>query len=129
MGGSAKSQLGAYTLRSGTAGLVGSMLVRDPFRHGTQAAEWIRPTRQQTAFDRIDSVLRFWDGRLGVPPLTDPTFDPSNLDRLAGDVTCPRLDEQVLERYLKCAPRTAWGEHSLLSLPQSTSYKAIVNAA
>ena len=42
----------------------------------------------------------------------DPSFDRRNLDRFAGDVHCPPLDEATLHRYLAFAEADGWGHRS-----------------
>jgi thioester reductase-like protein len=54
-----------YTLLTGATGLVGSMLMRDLLRNGKRVAVLVRPKRRQTAAERIESILQFWELRLG----------------------------------------------------------------
>jgi thioester reductase-like protein len=41
--------------------------------------------------------------------LTDPQFCTANLERYAGHLPCPVIDETVLQRYLRYGQQDAWG--------------------
>jgi nucleoside-diphosphate-sugar epimerase len=41
--------------------------------------------------------------------LTDPKFCTANLDRFAGHLPCPVLDESILHRYLRFGEHDQWG--------------------
>ena len=68
-----------YTLLTGATGLVGSMLMRDLLRKGQRVAVLVRPTRQQTGEERIESILQYWESH-GGHPIARPVC-------LQGDVT------------------------------------------
>ncbi len=40
----------------------------------------------------------------------DPEFDTTNLDRLAGHLPCPKIDEAMLHRFLKYGEKDRWGK-------------------
>jgi thioester reductase-like protein len=41
---------------------------------------------------------------------SDPHFDTTNLDKFAGHLECPVLDQAVIERYLEFGERDRWGK-------------------
>lgn len=41
---------------------------------------------------------------------TDPTFDCTNLKRFAGDLPCPRIDEEMLHTYIRFGESDRWGK-------------------
>jgi hypothetical protein len=41
---------------------------------------------------------------------TDPVFDASNLQRFAGHLPCPAIDETVLHRYFRFGQADGWGK-------------------
>ena len=52
--------------------------------------------------------------------LTDPTFDTGNLQRFAGHLPCPVIDETVLHRYFQFGQQDGWG-NGARGCPQSPS--------
>ncbi|MEM9660572.1 MAG: hypothetical protein AAF961_19575, partial [Planctomycetota bacterium] len=54
---------------------------------------------------------------------SDPCFDISNLERFAPRLPCPRIDQQVLHRYLRYGAEQRWGKaplrHSRRTIPLS----------
>lgn len=55
-----------YTLLTGATGLVGQYLLRDLLLAGERLAVIVRPGKDGTAFERIDSILRRWERELGT---------------------------------------------------------------
>lgn len=41
---------------------------------------------------------------------TDPEFDCSNLDKFAGHIPCPEIDETVLHKYIRFGEEDRWGK-------------------
>jgi thioester reductase-like protein len=79
-----------YTLLTGATGLVGSMLMRDLLRKGK------RVVGRQTAAERIESILQFWESHFGER-MSRPVC-------LAGDLNAENLglamhDQQWLARH------------------------------
>ncbi|MGY8770939.1 MAG: SDR family oxidoreductase [Pirellulales bacterium] len=73
----------AYKLLTGSTGLLGRYLLRDLLIRNFRVALLVRPTRFETAEQRIDSILRHWEEEWGV-----------NLPRpvvFSGDLTEPML--------------------------------------
>ncbi|MEM9656823.1 MAG: SDR family oxidoreductase, partial [Planctomycetota bacterium] len=52
-----------YTLLTGATGLVGSVLMRDMLLRGRRLAVLVRPKRRETAAERIDTLLQYWESR------------------------------------------------------------------
>lgn len=42
--------------------------------------------------------------------ITDPSFDTTNLQRFAGHLPCPAIDEEVLHRYWRFGDEDRWGK-------------------
>ncbi|MCA9035521.1 MAG: SDR family oxidoreductase [Planctomycetaceae bacterium] len=54
-----------YTLLTGATGLVGRYLVRDLLLNEHQLAVVVRPSRRQSASDRMEEILQHWERELG----------------------------------------------------------------
>lgn len=54
-----------YTLLTGATGLVGRYLVRDLLLNGHHLAVVVRPSRRQSAAQRVEEVLQHWERELG----------------------------------------------------------------
>lgn len=72
-----------YFLLTGATGLLGNYLLRDLLRADVPVAVLVRPSRRQTARQRVESLLCHWDDQLGVS-LPRPVM-------LEGDITQPDL--------------------------------------
>ncbi|QEG34975.1 SDR family oxidoreductase [Bythopirellula goksoeyrii] len=68
-----------YTLLTGSTGLLGRYLLRDLLLAGKRLAVVVRPSRQQTIQQRIESILQFWENDLQMQ-LSRPVI-------LAGNIT------------------------------------------
>lgn len=55
----------AYVLLTGVTGLVGRYLVRDLLQAGVRVAALVRPSRRQTARQRMETLLAEWEEELG----------------------------------------------------------------
>ena len=54
-----------YHLLTGATGLLGSYLLRDCLRAGQPIAVLVRPTRSESARQRIDTILTRWERETG----------------------------------------------------------------
>ena len=75
--------LRGYWLVTGATGLVGQYLLRDMLRLGLPVAVLVRPTRQASELQRVESIMQRWERLAGVD-LPRPVI-------LSGDVTQQRL--------------------------------------
>lgn len=85
-----------YVLLTGATGLVGRYLLRDLLLEGHSVAVAVRPSRSESAADRIEGMLLFWEAQLGKP-IPRPAI-------IAGDLTesylgLSDLAVQWLERH------------------------------
>lgn len=55
-----------YTLLTGSTGLVGRYLIRDLLSAGHRLALLVRPSKKQTAAERVETILQFWKRETGV---------------------------------------------------------------
>ncbi len=69
----------SYYLLTGATGLLGNYLLRDLLRDGVPVAVLVRPSRRQTARQRIELLLAKWDAEQ-TSPLPRPVV-------LEGDIT------------------------------------------
>ena len=71
-----------------------------------RGADW-QPGPDQSTFEQAFSsqraVYREYER-------TDPVFDARNLQRFAGHLPCPEIDETVLHRYFKFSQQDGWGK-------------------
>lgn len=72
-----------YHLLTGGTGLLGRYLIKDLSQAGVKLAVLVRPSRRQTAQERVESILQFWEQELGTT-LPRPVV-------LSGDLTDPDL--------------------------------------
>jgi thioester reductase-like protein len=72
-----------HLLLTGATGLVGQYLLREFLSQGTPLAVMVRRSGTESAQDRVDQMLAYWEGELGVT-LPRPVC-------LEGDVTLPGL--------------------------------------
>jgi thioester reductase-like protein len=77
------SSSSGYTLLTGATGLVGSVLMRDLLCKRERVAVLVRPTRQQAAAERIESILQPWES-CATEPIARPVC-------LTGVVNAPNL--------------------------------------
>lgn len=68
-----------YTLLTGSTGLLGRYLLRDLLLAGKRLAVIVRPSRQLSIHQRIETILQFWEQELSIQ-LSRPVI-------LAGDIT------------------------------------------
>ncbi|MFN3161763.1 MAG: SDR family oxidoreductase [Rubinisphaera brasiliensis] len=54
-----------YLLLTGATGLLGRYLMKDLLIAGVPLAVLVRPSRKQTAEERVESLMRFWEEELG----------------------------------------------------------------
>ncbi|MEX0939094.1 MAG: SDR family oxidoreductase [Pirellulales bacterium] len=54
-----------YVLLTGATGLVGRYLMRDFLRQGKRFAVLVRPSRRQSARERIESICQMWEAETG----------------------------------------------------------------
>jgi thioester reductase-like protein len=54
-----------YTLLTGATGLLGEYLMRDLLLDGHRLAVLVRPSRKQTAIERVESIFQMWEKSLG----------------------------------------------------------------
>lgn len=73
----------SYHLLTGATGLLGNYLLRDLLLRDIPVAVVVRPNRKQTARQRIEAALCYWDATLGRP-LPRPVV-------LEGDISQPDL--------------------------------------
>jgi thioester reductase-like protein len=86
-----------YTLLTGATGLVGRYLMRDLLLKGHKLAVLVRPTKQESVRERIETILQMWEEELGHR-LPRPVL-------LTGDVT---------EKNLGLNPKqTRWAKNFL----------------
>ena len=76
--------------------------------HGVEfrGPDWRASSEQSTleqAFSAHRQAYRDYE-------LTDPTFDTGNLQRFAGHLPCPVIDETVLHRYFQFGQQDGWGK-------------------
>ncbi len=45
---------------------------------------------------------------------SDPVFDRSNLQRFAGDLKCPMIDEQMIHRFIRFGELDRWGKRQVI---------------
>ncbi len=56
-----------YVLLTGSTGLLGRYLIRDLLLAGKRLAVLARPSRKETAAQRIEAIMQMWDAELGQP--------------------------------------------------------------
>ncbi len=54
-----------YLLFTGATGLVGRYLLRDFLSRGERLAVLVRPSKKETAAERIEGILQYWEAELG----------------------------------------------------------------
>jgi thioester reductase-like protein len=54
-----------YYMLTGATGLLGRYLIKDLTQAGLKIAVLVRPSRRQTAEDRVEAMMRYWDKELG----------------------------------------------------------------
>jgi len=54
-----------YTLLTGATGLLGEYLMRDLLADGHRLAVLVRPSRKQTAVERVESIFQMWEKSAG----------------------------------------------------------------
>ena len=64
-----------------------------------------RPAENDFASKVFDSIQIYQDY-----DTSDPHFDTSNLEKYAGHLDCPVLDQTVIEKYLEFGERDRWGK-------------------
>ncbi|MEZ6114390.1 MAG: SDR family oxidoreductase [Pirellulaceae bacterium] len=79
-----------YTLLTGATGLLGRYLMRDLLQRGVRLAVLARPSKRESARQRIEGILQMWESQLGCD-LPRPVC-------LEGDICSERLglDEQAV---------------------------------
>jgi thioester reductase-like protein len=55
-----------YHILTGATGLLGRYLIKDMTLAGMKVAVLVRPSRRQSAEDRVESMMQYWDKKLGV---------------------------------------------------------------
>jgi thioester reductase-like protein len=73
-----------YHLLTGATGLLGSYLLADCLRTGQQMAVLVRPSRSQSAHQRVEAIIARWEKELGEFLPRPIVFE--------GDITHPDLD-------------------------------------
>lgn len=68
----------SYLLLTGATGLLGRFLLRDLLLSGCPVAVLVRPSRTQSASQRVDEVFRFWEASTGSA-LPRPVVLPGDL--------------------------------------------------
>jgi thioester reductase-like protein len=79
-----------HILLTGATGLLGRYLLRDLLSSGRNVAVLVRRSRRQSAGQRVEAIIRFWEDQLGRE-IPRPTV-------LEGDICAPDLglDSQAL---------------------------------
>ncbi|MGI9519021.1 MAG: SDR family oxidoreductase [Pirellulaceae bacterium] len=80
-----------YTLLTGATGLVGRYLMRDLLSAGVRLAVLVRPTRRETASQRVERILQHWESAAGHS-LARPVV-------LEGDTTQPGMGLKEQDRH------------------------------
>jgi thioester reductase-like protein len=88
--------MNSHVLLTGATGLLGRYLVRDLLLADVPIAVLVRPSRRQSAEQRVEAIMRFWETELHRP-LSRPHV-------LSGDITNPLLglsreDAQWVEQH------------------------------
>ncbi len=68
-----------YILLTGATGLLGQYLTRDLMEQGERMAVLVRPTKKQSALERVEQFMQMWERELGRP-LSRPVV-------ISGDIT------------------------------------------
>lgn len=65
------------------------------------------PDDEMTDFERdVHAGMSMYESYV----TTDPGFDTANLRRFAGDLPCPRIDDDTLLRYIRFCEQDRWGK-------------------
>ena len=56
----------SYHFLTGATGLLGRYLIKDLTLAGVPLAVVVRPSRKQTAEERVESIMQYWDDQLGM---------------------------------------------------------------
>ena len=64
----------SHILLTGATGLLGRYLIRDLIQQGHSLAVLVRSSRQASATERIDEVMKHWEPETGVLPAPGTTL-------------------------------------------------------
>lgn len=125
-----------YSLLTGSTGLVGRYVMRDMLLNGHNLAVIVRPSRRETAAERIEGICQFWEREIGKPlprpvvlsgDISEPGVGLTDDDRkwIAGH--CYRIihSAAILEFFGKDREREPWrtnlgGTQNVLELCRET---------
>ncbi|MDP1562063.1 MAG: SDR family oxidoreductase [Pirellulaceae bacterium] len=109
-------------------GITPNQLIESCYRYfGSTGVEFCpglagqRPAENNFAAKVFDSIQIYRDY-----DTSDPHFDTTNLEKYAGHLDCPTLDQAVIERYLEFGERDRWGKAKSPPPDQSLDGRAFV---
>ncbi len=108
-----------YSLLTGATGLVGRYLLRDMLLNGHQMALIVRPSRRESARQRVEGICQFWEREIGsaMPRpvvlegnISDPNLGLSKEDTDWIGTHCSRIihNAAILEFFGKDRNREPW---------------------
>lgn len=108
-----------YSLITGSTGLVGRYLLRDMLLNGHHLALIVRPSRRESAEQRIEGICQFWEREIGkslprpvvlAGNLSDPMVGMTEEDRKWISKHCDRIihSAAILEFFGKDREREPW---------------------
>lgn len=108
-----------YSLLTGATGLVGRYLLRDMLLNGHQMALIVRPSKRETARQRVEGICQFWEREIGTAlprpvvltgNISDPGLGLSDEDKKWIGTHCSRIihNAAILEFFGKDRKKEPW---------------------